>query len=72
MRNKTKAKPTFSGSPVAMSQPTQEEKAQAHFQEILVDVLISFCRMVPMPELLDPHLIKIPKVRLAVFSGWAR
>ena len=72
MGNKTKAKPTFSGSPVAMSQPIREEKAQTHTQEILGDVLISFCRMVPMPELLDPHLIKIPEVRLAVFSGWAR
>lgn len=37
-----------------------------------VDVLVPFGRVVPTPELLDLHLIKVPEVRLALFSGWAK
>lgn len=58
---------------MATSQPTGEEGAQDHTQGALKLLgACAFGRVVPLSELLDPHLSKAPEVRLAVFSGRAK
>lgn len=68
-----KTKPTFSGSPVAMSQLHRVKSPGPHpGGTCLVSMLEPLCRMVPVPELLGPCRVQGSELKLAAISGQAK